>query len=198
LRALDEKDMKKLAKHLVKKAKKHNIAIAVGIDVGSKLKSKKRKNDKFKVFVICWTPVDKKDYYCWLQRSSKSKDYKNASDEEKEGYRESHTLPVQNGCVEILVCGELFNPIIRNAIIGRRNKIAAVIDLAHISAGLRLAGSMKILARNGITSLCSVHTNGRRCVKYRYDPPETRNSTRDVNDISSEGTPWVEMKIWEV
>jgi hypothetical protein len=115
-------------------------------------------------------------------------------------YREPRSLQVDRGCVEVLLCGELFNPIIRRALVARRSNIAAVIDLAHVSRGLRVAGSMKILARKGITSLCSVHTNQRRGVKYRYDPPQRRNSTRDFDhfDMPAQVSPRVEMKIWEV
>ncbi len=202
LRALDENHKKKLAEHLLKKAKKHNIAIAVGIDIGDKLISKKRKNKKknAKAFAICWSPKDKK-LHCWLQRSSTSKDYKEErkkNSEKVHEYREEHILKIRNGSVEILVCGEIFNPIIRKAIIKRRNKITVV--LAHISAGLRIAITMNNLAKKGLTSLFSAHTQLHGCIKYRYDPPEIRNSTREFDnfDIPPEVTPCAEMKIWEV
>lgn len=203
LRASDENHKKKLAEYLLKKAKKNNIAIAVGIDIGDKLISKKTKTNKKKgkAFAICWSPKEDK-LHCWLLRSSTSKDYKEElkkNPEKIHEYKEKHILKIRNGSVEILVCGEIFNHHTRKSIIDRKNDIIAVIDLAHESAGLKIAGSMKILAKDkdGVTSLCSVHTNRRGGMKYRYSPPEIRHSTRDF-DISSEVTPWAEMKIWEV
>lgn len=204
LRASDEKHKKELAEHLLKKAKKHNIAIAVGIDIGDKLISKKRKNDKKngKAYAVCWSPEEDK-LHCWLQRSRTSKDYKEElkkNPEKVHEYREEHILKIRNGSVEILVCGEIFNCYTRKSIIDRRDDINAMIDLAHESAGLRIARTMNNLAEDGVTSLCSVHTNRRRGMKYRYNPPGRRMSTRDFDnfDIPPEVTPRAEMKIWKI
>jgi hypothetical protein len=189
----------RLAEDLVKKAKEHKIAIAVGINVES-TKSKNKHGSE--AYVICWSPADKNKIHYWLQRSNRNKDdgrdHSKAPQKQIDKYREARTCRVRNGHhVEVLICGELFNPVIREAIAERRDNIAAVIDMAHELQGFRAPGSMKILARDGITSLCSGHTKGRGCVKHRYDPVENRNSEQKF-DIDSECTPWVEMKIWEV
>ncbi len=207
LRALDKKRRKKLAEHLVKKAKKHNIAIAVGIDVGTenckkpkqqKLKKINSSND-FSAFAICWSPNEGNKCYYWKQRSSTSTDYKNEPKRIEQTYQEQRSLHIGSKNIEMLLCGELFNQIIRNNVISRSSDITAVVDLAH-EAGRgfnRAILSMEILARGGLVTLCSIHANSQGTLKLRCNPPGERLSTRNPDRVIKDPT-WVELKIWDV
>ena len=212
LRARSRKDKEELAKSLVENAKNYKIAIAVGIDVidgrSKPVKSSKSRKSKkttssnnILAFAICWSPAERQNYHCWQQRSRTSSDYKTASNKKKETYREQRTLLVGDGSVEILLCGEVFNRIIRNNVIIRSSDIATVVDLVHDLCGFRATGSMKNLAKNGLTTLCSGHLKRHSGMKFRYDPKVGNgwlcNSSRDA-EISLEGPPRIELKIWDV
>ena len=98
--------------------------------------------------------------------------------------------------VEALICGEIFNQRIRDGI-SMRNTVL-VIDQAHTSFRFRVSGSMKSLTKNGISSLCSVHTNSIGGVKYCYVPEQRGNGSKSsrIIDIEVGALPRIEIKIW--
>jgi len=207
LRARSRKHKDQLAKSLVEKAKNYKIAIAVGVDIGSGKKSKQQKlkkirsSNNFSAFAICWSPYEGNKWYCWKQRSIDSEDWRNVPREDEQTYHEQRSLRLRSKKIEILLCGELFNQIIRNNIINRGSDIAAVVDLVHDLCHFRATGSMKILAKSGFTTLCSGHLKRHFGMKFRYDPNVGDgwicNSSRE-SDILFDGPPWVELKVWDV
>jgi len=210
LRAQSKKDKEELAKSIVENAKNYKIAIAVGIDVidgrSKPVKSSKSRKSKkttssnnIPAFAICWSPAERQNWHCWQQRSSDSKDWRNVPDEDEKTYHEQRSLRVRSKKIEILLCGELFNPIIRNNIINRGSDIAAVVDLAHGAGGSfnRAILSMETLAKGGLVTLCTIHANSRGTLKRRCNPPGKRKSTRNPDKVIK-GPPWVELKVWDV
>jgi hypothetical protein len=58
---------------------------------------------------------------------------------------------------------------------------------------------MKSLSKNGISSLCSVHTNSIGGVKYCYVPEQQGNGCKSsrIVDIAVGVLPRIEIKIWK-
>lgn len=183
-----EKD--KLAEILVGEAKHYGIAIVVGIDVIGKQSA----------FAVSWSPVEGSAWRTWEQRSSTSTDWRTASNNEKETYHERRTLTVAEDTIEVLLCGEIFNPVVRDNIVERKDYLTAIVDIAHKGGGgfNRATKTMRKLAKkSGLSIFCSIHTRSRNTLKRRCDPTGILASTRE-SDIIIEGPPWAELKIWDV
>jgi len=189
-----EKDKFSHAMH--DEAKKYKIAIAIGIDTETKDPTQdwayRTKENTLPWFAICWSPNEDILHY-WRQRSVTSRDQWHSSDDV---CAEVRTLPVLNGRVEVLMCGEIFNERIRNGILSRKDSLTAVVDLAHTSAGFRVWAGMKKLAEGGLTVLCSVHADRRLAQKYCYTPKGSI-STR-IPDKTFPGFPRLELKVWSL
>ncbi len=195
-RTNNQTHLQDLSKELARVAKTHGLAVAVGIDVKTKVAHPEcTLIERYCLpwFAVCWSPTERV-LQCWRQRSSTSKNYRYAPERANQ---EQRTMLVGRSKVEILICGEVFNPLIRTNIIERRAELHVVIDLGLYSRGFRVWAGMKKLARGGLTSLCSVHTEKRHGRKYRYDPGPRRKSTYDC-DIELGTRPRAEFKVWQI
>ncbi|MCK5708513.1 MAG: hypothetical protein KAI43_12765 [Candidatus Aureabacteria bacterium] len=188
----------KLSKQIRILAIKYNIHIALGID--TKQKSIKEKDAFIINYSLPWFAMiiypDNKAPALWRQRSFNSKNQKYTS---KEICNEIRTLNINLKTIEILMCGEIFNPKIRSSIIKRGINIA--IDLGHTSKGFRVVSAMKVLAKNGVKTFCSVHTQAQNAMKYSYIPEKSNEfkkiSTRNT-DILIDSKPRLEFAIWNI
>ena len=95
----------------------------------------------------------------------------------------------------VLMCGEIFNHRIRDALVNYRPRPKVVIDVAHIGAGFRVPQGMKVLARHGLPSMCSVHAQREYATKYYYSPLEKCLSS-SLRDAYIYGPPRIELKLW--
>jgi len=198
--ARSQSHFKKLADEIVKEAKKRGIAIAVGIDLDEKT-SKEDWTEEIKLgklpwFAVCFTPKSK-DYYIWRQRSNTSKNQRATP---KEYCLEERVIEIGNKNIEILLCGEIFNKRIRDAAANRNPN--AIFDLGHTSAGFRVHSAMKILAKKGIISFCSVHADLFNAMKYCYFPLKNEigyksYSTRERDIMITNESLTIEIKIWD-
>jgi len=130
----------------------------------------------------------------WRQRSQTSRDQRFISD--SMCWKPRLLLPEPR--IEALVCGEIFNPRIREGLASRSTRVA--VDLGHYSGGFRVHAGMKSLAKLGISSLCSVHADRKGAMKYCYAATSDgikRFSSRKC-DLEVGQKPWVEFKFWEV
>ena len=128
----------------------------------------------------------------WRQRSTTRDNQRWVSDAVCEEERLVRQIPR----VESLICGEIFNERIRAALIRRNTRL--VIDHAHTSQGFRVFAAMKVLARSGVSSLCSVHADLRNAVKHCYVPGPSgreRRSSRET-DLEIGSRPRLEIKVW--
>ena len=113
-------------------------------------------------------------------------------------YDDVRLLTTEDGVVGVLLCGELFNERIRNALIKRSPKI--VVDLVHRGQGFRSAGAMKKLCRYGIASACSAHVRKDDAMKRCYIPSDGKDGNVSIRGFDSiiEGPPRIELKLFEV
>ena len=202
-----------LIKKVVKVAKSHGVAIAVGIDVRidvdqrrrskRSIKKQSRKGSQYSLekvqrgslpwFAACWSPKEN-IVHCWRERSSNSNDQWKISDAV---CAEARTLPLGKYGVEVLMCGEVFNERIRNSVLSRRKGLIAAVDLGHYSEGFRVFAAMKVLARGRLSTLCSVHTKREKAMKYCYLSGGRKKSTRDF-DAKFGLEPRIEVKVWNL
>ena len=173
-----------IADALIDGAKKRNIAIIFGVD------------DKIdgQAYGYAWTPVENMTH-CWKQRSSNRRDQWDISQQLCD---EVHLLRLDCGAVGMLLCGELFNERIKDALVNKQPKI--IVDLVHGGSGFRSKRAMEKLCHGGIASACSAHVQSKRSMKHCYIPGEGNDgdvSTRDFDSII-EGPPRIELKIFEI
>jgi len=136
-----------IAQSLVGMAKEVGIAIIFGVD--QEIKSLSRdygpeiQKGGLPFYGYAWSPSEN-ILYCWSQRSTNSRNQWWAP----EGVcREVRLLSVRNERVAMLMCGEIFNYRIRDALVDYRPRPEIVVDVAHIGAGFRVAQGMNVLAR---------------------------------------------------
>ena len=98
--------------------------------------------------------------------------------------------------VEILSCGEIFNKRIRDAIVNRRPKVHAVVDLAHVGEKWRIDPVLRYLANHGMCAFGTSHVNRKNAMKRGFKKG-VRLSTRQT-DLIVTGPPRIEMKFWNV
>lgn len=198
-----------LIEKVVEVAKSHGVAIAVGIDVDQRRRSKRsikkqsRKGSQYSLekvrrgslpwFAACWSPKEN-IVHCWRERSSNSNDQREISDAV---CAEARTLPLGKYGVEVLMCGEVFNERIRNSVLSRRKGLIAAVDLGHYSDGFRVFAAMQVLARGRLNTLCSVHTKREKAMKYCYLSGGRKKSSRDV-DAKFGPEPRIEVKVWNL
>jgi hypothetical protein len=197
LRAKSILERDKFSHAIHDEAQKHDIAIAIGIDVEitkdpAQDWSYRIEGNTLPWFAICWSPNEDTLHY-WRQRSVTSRDQWDSSDSV---CTEVRALPVLNGRVEVLICGEIFNERIRTNVLARKDDLAAVVDLGHTSAGFRVWAGMKKLAEGGLTALCSVHADRKMAQKYCYTLGGSI-STR-IPDKTFPGPPRLELKVWSL
>lgn len=184
-----------IARSLLSMAKEVGIAIIFGVD--QEIKSLSRdygleiQKGGLPFYGYAWSPSENM-LHCWSQRSTNSRNQWWAP----EGVcKEVRLLSVRNETVALLMCGEIFNHRIRDALVNYRPSPKIIVDVAHIGAGFRVAQSMKVLARRGLSSLCSVHVQREYATKYYYSPPEKRLSS-SLRDAYIYGPPRIELKLW--
>jgi len=175
-------------------AKSANIDLLVGIDVG--LKNNVPADELVHLGQLpAFSFFASRDgrVAMWRQRTTNSTNQHLVSDSVCQEERLLRATPR----VESLICGEIFNQRIRDGF--RLRNTILVIDLAHTSFRFRVSGSMKSLSKNGISSLCSVHTNSIGGVKYCYVPEQQGNGCKSsrIVDIAVGVLPRIEIKIWK-
>jgi hypothetical protein len=188
-------DLHKLEKQVKDLAINAGIDLLVGIDVGVKDTHpdtefiKRGRLPALAVFASRDGRVAR-----WRQRTITSTDQHLVSDAVCHEERLLRVAPR----VESLICGEIFNERIRAGLVTRKTTL--VIDQAHTAAGFRVFAAMKLLAGNGVSSLCSVHADVGEAVKQCYVPRGQsgweRKSSRAI-DLFVGKQPWLEIKVWE-
>jgi hypothetical protein len=150
-----------------------------------------------------WSPLDNMTY-CWEQRSLNRHWNEqpisltdNQWDEKLKSYDDARLLNLESGVVGVLLCGELFNERIRNALMKKSPKI--VVDLVHKGHGFRSSSAMKKLCRDGIASALSAHVQKHNAMKRCYIPGEgCGNVSRPfIKDIIN-GPPRIELDLFEI
>ena len=176
----------------------HGISVAVGIDQFEKNPDdnwdEAIRNEGLPFFAVCSEPTFVKPRI-WNQRSITSRNQNIASDIVCSKPR---TLISEGKKIEILICGEIFNQRIRKSIVNR--SVDAVVDLGHRSEGFRVHAAMKVLAKRGISTFCSVHTQRQSGQKFCYVPCNNNwlcESSRDYDLLIGEG-PRLEIKFWDI
>lgn len=168
------------------------IDLLIGVDIEAKNNNPKIENmikrGKLPFFTIFASRNSSK---IWRQRSTDSNNQYFASDKDCQEERIVRASPR----IESIICGDIFNEKIRRGLINR--EVAIAIDQGHTAAGYRVFVSMKKLADQGITSLCSVHANVHGAVKYCYERNSGKRYSSRKSDIIIGEKPRLEIKIWE-
>ncbi|MDD2756918.1 MAG: hypothetical protein PHS80_15500 [Methanothrix sp.] len=193
----DFKSRQKIAYALTTEARGLELAVVFGVD----------DNSWHLAYGYAWSPVDKV-VYSWEERSStrswnkRNKQPNILTDNQWEAklksYDDVRLLTTVGGVVGVLLCGELFNERIRNALIKRSPKIA--VDLIHRGHGFRSTGAMKRLCHYGIASACSAHVQKVGAMKRCYIPGKGNNGNASTIGLDAriEGPPRIELKLFEV
>jgi len=186
-----------IAALLIGTAKKLGIAVVFGID--QEVKSLNAdyswyiRRGGLPSYVYAWSPSGKVTH-CWAQRSTNRNNQWEASDKV---CQEVRLLMIRDESVAVLICGEIFNQRIREALKGSQPKPKVVVDVAHTGSGFRVFQGMKVLAgdERGLPSVCSVHAQCEYAMKHCYVPPGKRMSSRILDDYVY-GPPRIELKLW--
>ena len=200
----DHRSSDDTAKSLINEARKLGLAIVFGIDVDStepsnsgtkgKKQQSRTQSSLFPMYVYSWSPTDNKEL-CWQQRSifaiGRQEPLINAYDEFR---------PVKIGAetLAVLLCGEIFNQHIRDALRNHEPKPKVVADIGHRGAGFKIHWGMAALGEGekGLASICSLHVQGRNAMKRYYIPGKGYMSTRN-SDITVMGPPRIQIKMLE-
>lgn len=193
----DFKSRQRIADALIDEARSLELAVVFGVD----------DNSWHLAYGYAWSPVDKM-VYSWEERSSTRRWNKrnelpniltdNQWEAKLKSYDDVRLLTTEGGIVGVLLCGELFNERIRNALIKRRPKI--VVDLIHRGHGFRSTGAMKRLCHYGIASACSAHVQKVGAMKRCYIPGKGNDGNASTIGLDDriEGSPRIELKLFEV
>ncbi len=193
----DSRSRQRISDALIDEARSLELAVVFGVDDHSWPQA----------YGYAWSPVDKMAY-SWEQRSStrhwnkRSEQPITLTDNQWEAklksYDDVRLLTTEGGVVGVLLCGELFNERIRDALIKRRPKI--VVDLIHRGHGFRSTGAMKRLCHYGITSACSAHVQKVGAMKRCYIPGKGNDGNASTIGLDDriEGPPRIELKLFEV
>jgi hypothetical protein len=191
------KSRQQIADVLIEEARSLELAVVFGVDDHSWPQA----------YGYAWSPVDKMAY-SWEQRSStrhwnkRSEQPITLTDNQWEAkwqsYDEVRLLTTEGGLVGVLLCGELFNERIRNALIKMSPRI--VVDLIHRGHGFRSTDAMKKFCHYGIASACSAHVQKVGAMKRCYIPGNGNdgNASTIKLDERIEGPPRIELKLFEV
>ncbi len=195
--AKSKQSFKTLVRELEGIARQSKLFVAVGVDHDEKnLKRdcrEKLPNEKLPFFAVCVGPRIKTRI--WPQRSSTNEDQYDIS---PKLCSQGRSLTISGKTTEILMCGEIFNQKIRASILERKPDLA--IDLGHLSQGFRVHAAMKVLAKSGVPTFCSVHAQTQKARKYCYIPGRKKSVCKSTNqiDFGLDGPPHLEFKIWGV
>ena len=184
-------ELQSITEELEAEAVRRGIAVIVGIDLSPRaLTQEYSTGARLSAFAFSWSPESGRSI--WVQRSSSSENHYLATGE---SCSEERVLTVQGRRVAIVVCGEIFNDRIRNAVL--QQHVDAAVDFGHYSQGFRVWAGMKVLTRAGLpVCFCSVHA-GPWTKKYCYTVGGT-SATTWRSDFIVEGSPRLEVKFWNV
>ena len=116
------------------------LAVAVGLDLAEKDPNGGNERDvrdgTLPWYALCWSPSNGR-LDCWNQRSITSAHTSVCS---LSRCNQARTMQVQGGQVEILMCGDIFNSRIRDAITQRHQKPLALVDMAHTNGTAVIVG----------------------------------------------------------
>ena len=178
-------------------AERHNVALAVGLDRNDKKEGGEHFREVASAtlgwFALCWSPGEE-GHRLWRQRSVTSGDQWWCPDAL---CREVRSVRVGDGSVEVLMCGELFNRQIREAIATREHKPVAVVDLVHRLQGFRATEALKAVSEGEVHAFCSGHAGKRGAVKWHFAPGSRQESTREV-DFECCAGPRLEAEVWSI
>lgn len=195
----DSKSRRRIADALIDEARSLELAVVFGVD----------DNSWPQAYGYAWSAVDK-IAYCWEERSStrlwnKKNEQQiiltdNEWDAKLKSYDAVHLITTEGGVAGVLLCGELFNERIRNALIKCSPHPKIIVDLIHRGHGFRSTNSMKKLCHNRIASACSAHVQKNCSMKRCYIPGKGKDgnaSTREFDSII-EGPPRIELKLFNI
>lgn len=186
-----------IAASLINIARPQNIAVVFGVDQSVKNLSADFRPEIRKgtlpFYVYVWSPTNEGPPYPWNQRSTNSDNQWDASEARCRAVR---LLRVKDEILGVLICGEIFNQRIREALANNRPRPKVVIDVAHVGSRFRVFQGMKKLAELGLASLCSVHVQREYATKHCWVPPG-RNISIRIPDSHVYGPPRIELKLWQ-
>jgi len=184
-----------IATSLINIAKRQKIAVIFGVDQDVKSLSRDYNREiqrgGLPFYGYAWSPSENV-IHCWAQRSTNNQNQWSAPERV---CTEMRLLGIGDEIVAVLMCGEIFNQRIRHALSNYQPRAKVVVDVAHEGRRFRVFQGMKVLARLGLPSACSVHAQREFAVKHCYVPPGTRLSSA-LRDGYVYGPPSIELKLW--
>lgn len=195
LTAHNSRTREAVAESLISEAKQLDIAIIFGVD-----QKVKNPNTDWEILIkgfllpyygYAWSPSGN-IIHCWQQRSSTSDNQWFVSNSHCE---EARLVRVSDETLGVLMCGEIFNQRIRNALARHTPRPKVIVDVAHVGAGFRVWQGMRKLAEQGLATVCSVHAQCEYAMKYSYIPERGNISSR-IPDEYVFGPPRIELKLW--
>lgn len=184
-----------IANSLLGIAKRLGIAIVFGVDQEVKDLSTQWEyyigGNGLPFYGYAWSPSEDV-IHCWRQRSTSSHDQWGVPDER---CRQPRLVRIGDETLAILMCGEIFNQRIRDALANHATQPKVVGDLAHTARGFRVWQGMKKLAELGLACVCSVHAQCEHAVKHCYVPERGRMSSRTCDDYVFEPAR-IQLKLW--
>jgi len=198
----DYQSRQRIANSLANEAKRLGIAVVFGVDEestgpsNSGVKGKKQQSSTglslYPMYAYVWSPTDNKKHW-WQQRSivavKRQKPLINA-------YAEVRLVKIGAETLAVLLCGEIFNQHIRDALRNCKSRPNVVADLGHRGAGFKIFLGMEPLGEGeqGIASMCSIHVQGRNA-KKRYCTPSMGYMSTNCSDRIVKGPPRIEIKL---
>jgi len=201
----DSQSREHIANSLISEAKRSDMAVVFGVDeigpgssqVGAKGKWRKQTTGwwpETPMYGYAWSPTEKATH-CWRQRSTNRTDQWLVDDKR---CKEVRLLMIGDEALGVLMCGEIFNERIRDALRKHEPRPKVVADLGHEGRWYRVHHGMEALAEGeqGIASMCSLHVQGQNA-KKRYCTPSRGYMSTNVSDRIVYGPPRIEIKLWE-
>lgn len=129
----------------------------------------------------------------WRQRSVTSK---NAALASASGCARKRTIIVGSGGAEIetALCGEIFNPRIRRAVLSRRTTSIAWVALVHTAYQFRFIKTFENMSLRGMNCLMSAHAIDQNAVSVAYFADGIRMAPAWTHEIH--GIPDVSLREW--
>jgi hypothetical protein len=191
LRAKGDSDIRVVSRPLVTAAQDFGIAIVIGVDtctdndsskvVQSEHARSKRKKNSLPYHAVVWAPNDQT--HVWRQRSTTSKDW----NVDKSLVTQKREIKLGQRALSLLMCGESFNPILRDRIVNQIFPDLVVVPV-HSAAGMRHHHAFQFFARHGIPMVRSVHAWGHA----KNELVKAQNKTAEV---ATEGQ-WRDRDSW--
>ncbi|HUU62411.1 MAG TPA: hypothetical protein VMX96_00585 [Dehalococcoidia bacterium] len=200
----DSQSRQRIANSLINEAERLSIAVVFGVDEENKDSTQHRSKTKVKVqkqatvwwpdpmYGYAWGPTEEMIHY-GRQRST---DSDNQWLVDNRRCKEVRLLMIGDEALGVLICGEIFNQRIRDALRECKSRSNVVADLGHRGAGFRVHHGMKGLGEgeHGIASMCSLHVQGPDA-KFRYYIPHKGYMSTECSNKVLEGTPRIKIKI---